>query len=175
MLQRIVFATALLLAAGGSALAQADCNGPWLGRAEIVRLEAPDIPAAMMRLNSCAEMGDAGAQMAAGEIFEHGVIVEVDDAFRTVISRDHDEAGRWFLLAAEQNFGPAQFKIAGKYSGGVGVGQDAVLALMWASIAVANGFEGAAELRDELVSGMTTDDVALAMELADERIAAFGI
>jgi TPR repeat protein len=54
-------------------------------------------------------------------------------------ARDREEAARWYLLAAQQDYTEAQFRLAGLYYSGKGFPQDYRKALQWYERAAANG------------------------------------
>ena len=58
-----------------------------------------------------------------------------------VVSQDHKEAMKWYTLAAEQGYAPAQTNLGFMCDNGQGVLQDNVIAHMWYNIGAANGNE----------------------------------
>ena len=53
------------------------------------------------------------------------------------VPRDHSEALKWFLKAAELGHGQASYKAGWLYSVGQGAPQDYVQAYLWFSVAIA--------------------------------------
>ena len=87
---------------------------------------------------------------------------------------DHEEAFKWYRLAAEQGNKCAQHYLGKKYEKGEGVIQDNVIAYMWYSIAIFSGDEVLAGLVrydiNRIESKMTPEQIADAQELARECI-----
>ncbi len=88
-----------------------------------------------------AERGDAEAQ------------VEVAYSY----GRDEKSAARWFLLAAEQGHGGAQWQLGFMYLAGSGVPQDYVSAHMWWNLAAGSGQIDGIALKD---ARRNRDDIA---------------
>jgi uncharacterized protein len=80
------------------------------------------------------------------------------------VPQDDAEAVKWFRKAADQGDAPAQFALGFAYMAGEGVSKDYVQADMWLNLAVAGGFEKAAEIRDGLKRLMTPGQVAEAQQ-----------
>lgn len=84
--------------------------------------------------------------------------------------RDLASAAARFRAAAERDHAHAQFLLGNMYLRGDGVGADAVQAHLWLSLAAANGWWKARELRERLVAErMTPAQVAEAARLYRER------
>ena len=82
-----------------------------------------------------------------------------------------DESARYYLLAADQGFVPAQKALAYAVGHGMGVTKDRVQAYTWYDIAAQIGDDmGAGLKRDELVEKMSAEDVARAQQIALEWI-----
>jgi uncharacterized protein len=75
-----------------------------------------------------AEQGDARAQLVLGLMYGKG----------QGVPQAHDEAVKWYRLAADQNEAQAQYELAFLYATGDGVAQDYVAAHMWFNLAGAN-------------------------------------
>ena len=75
-------------------------------------------------------------------------------------------AFEWFILAASQGFAKAQNNLGYMYDLGEGVAQYNLLAYMWKNLAAAQGDIHAAELRDDLGSRMTKDQLEKAQQMA---------
>ena len=106
-----------------------------------------------------AEQGDAWAQRLLGDMHYLG---------RGVPRRDYVEAVRWYRLPAEQGDVNNQYNLGYMYYNGEGVPQDNVLAHMWFNLAASKGVAGAAQLRDDVASRMTRNQIAEAQKLAWE-------
>ncbi len=112
----------------------------------------------MEELRRLADQGDAQAQFELGFKYAHG----------QGVSRDDQEAVRWFRLAAEQGFAKAQYNLGFRYVVGKGVPRDFVLSHMWVNLSAAQGLESASEMRDHFETAMTPDRLAEAQRLARE-------
>lgn len=85
-------------------------------------------------------------------------------------SRDLTRASGRFRAAAEREHAHAQFLLGNMYLRGDGVAADPVQAHLWLSLAAANGWWKARELRERLVAErMTPAQVAEAARLYRER------
>ena len=105
-----------------------------------------------------ADQGHADAQKHLGFMHDAGKGVPQDDA----------KAVEWYRLAAEQGHVKAQNNIGNMYYYGAGVFQDNVRAYMWYDIATANGNKRSAKWRGETAEKMTSADVSLAQNMAQE-------
>lgn len=76
-----------------------------------------------------AEMGDAGAQLILGSMYDTGLGV----------SQDYREAVKWFRLAAEQGNAKAQMKLGSMYDIGLGVPRDYREREKWCRLAAEQG------------------------------------
>ena len=77
------------------------------------------------------------------------------------------EAVKWYRMAAERGHANSQISLGLSYGLGFGVPQDFVLAHMWFSLAAAHqGLENLADVRDFVLSEMTSDQLAQAERLA---------
>ena len=85
---------------------------------------------------------------------------------RQEISQDDKEAGKWYRLAAEQEFAPAQYNLGVMYTNGQGVPKDSVSAHMWFNVAASNGNKDAVKNRNMLVEQMTPQQIEKAQEMA---------
>ena len=81
-------------------------------------------------LRSCAEQGDAGAQVSLGSRYSNGTGVPEDDA----------EAVRWYRLAAAQGNATGQHNLGVMYANGYGVPEDDAEAVRWYRLAAAQGY-----------------------------------
>jgi TPR repeat protein len=115
------------------------------------------------RLLESAQKGDAEAQFELGKNYETG---------RIGLPKDLVQAEHWYRLAADQGDPFAEASLALLYQFGKGVRQDSLQALMWYEVAIARSTGGdrasIAELRDDLIAGMTPAQIAEARRLARE-------
>jgi hypothetical protein len=86
------------------------------------------------------------------------------------VPQDYREAVKWYRLAAEQGYAPAQYSLGLAYEKGQGVPQDFVRARMWFTLA-ATGLSGdsgatATKNRDRIASKMTAEQIETAQEMA---------
>ena len=106
------------------------------------------------------EQGYAIAQYNLGLMYEKGKGVPQDDK----------EAARLYRLAAEQGYADAQGNLGVMYVFGKGVTKDFVYAHMWGNIALMNGNERGALLRDDFAEKMTSSQIEEAQRLARECV-----
>ena len=138
-----------------------------------------------------AEQGDADAQFYLGVMYASGDGVPEDDAeavkwYRRAaeqgekaeaqlslgfmnylgegVPKNNAEAGKWFRLSAEQGLAEAQLGLGILYEQGWGVPEDYVLAYAWYNLASAQGNEQARDIKDDLRTRMTPDQIAQAQE-----------
>jgi len=91
--------------------------------------------------------GDALSQLILGQMYIEGYGV----------LKDHKEAARWWIKAAEQGNALAQFSLAKKYQGGKGVLQDHKEAVRWYRKAAEQGYAPAQlDLGEMCHSGLGT-------------------
>jgi len=76
------------------------------------------------------------------------------------------EAAKWFRLAADQGLSSAQFMLGEMHVLSEGVPFDLVRALMWLTLAAAQGYERAIEARERIAEHMTPSQIAEAQKLA---------
>ncbi len=112
----------------------------------------------MKELRRLADQGDAQAQFELGFRYAHGYGV----------SRDDQEAVKWYRLAADQGDADAQHALGVMYDEGRGVPKDYVLAHMWVNLAAAKGVKRAVTARDLLETIMTPVQLAEAQRLVKE-------
>jgi TPR repeat protein len=107
------------------------------------------------RLLESARKGDAEAQFELGKNYETG---------RIGLPKDLAQAEHWYRLAADQGDAFAEASLGILYQFGKGVRQDSVQALLWYEVALARSSGGdrasIAELRDNLITGMTAAQIA---------------
>jgi TPR repeat protein len=109
-------------------------------------------------LGPLANQGDAIAQNNFGFMYFNG----------QGVPQNHDEAAKWFWLAANQGVASAQALLGFMYADGQGVPRDYVRAHMWFSLAAAQGGQVAAIERDSISKLMTSAQIAEAQKLARE-------
>ena len=103
-------------------------------------------------VRQAAEQGLTEAQYNLGVMYDNGQGVPEDDA----------EAVKWFRLSAEQGNAEAQLGLGILYQQGWGVPEDYVLAYAWYNLASAQGNEQARDIKDDLRTRMTPDQIARA-------------
>ncbi len=85
-----------------------------------------------------------------------------------------EESARYYTLAAEQGFVPAQKALAYAYGHGMGVLKNRVQAYTWYDIAAQIDDDLGARLkRDDLVEKMSAEDVSAAQQVALKWLADF--
>lgn len=89
--------------------------------AGVKSFRAGDFTTAMEEWCPLAQAGDADAQHALGMMSEYG----------HGVSRDDEEAARWYLKAAEQEHAEAQYRLGVLHDNGWGVALDDSLAVEW--------------------------------------------
>lgn len=112
-------------------------------------------------LQRAAEQGHVEAQFLIGVS-----ILRSDDS-----PEGYRESAKWLRRAAKQGHAGAQYRLAAIYALGRGVPQDYVEAHMWANLAAAGGhsrYQEIEELRAEIASMMTSQQIAEAQRLARE-------
>jgi hypothetical protein len=113
------------------------------------------------RLLESAQKGDAEAQFELGKNYETG---------RIGLPKDLAQAERWYRESAVQGDPFAEASLGILYQFGKGLPRDPVLALMWYEIAIARAQSGdrpsIVELRDDVISGMTSAQIAEARQRA---------
>ena len=80
--------------------------------------------------------------------------------------KNNAEAVKWFRLSAEQGNAEAQLGLGILYEQGWGVPEDYVLAYAWYNLASAQGNEQARDIKDDLRTRMTPDQIAQAQEMS---------
>jgi TPR repeat protein len=149
-------------------------------------------PAAVRVLLYDANLGQAHAQSALGDIYRKGSLVTKDLAaaakwYRLAaeqgdahaqfnlgalamaghgVPQDDAEAVRWYRRAADQGDALAQFNLGAMYWNGRGVAQDYVQACMWFEVSASRGTQTAAVNLGEIMQLMTPTQILDARELA---------
>jgi len=140
-------------------------NSNQMRTACILLIAATALPAQQkplrLRLLESALKGDAEAQFELGKNYETG---------RIGLPKDLVQAERWYRASAEQGDPYAEASLGLLYQFGKGVRADAVQALMWYEIAIARASasdrDSIVDLRNDIVSGMTADQIAEARRRA---------
>jgi hypothetical protein len=110
---------------------------------------AKDYKKAMTLLRPLADQGHPEAQYMVGHMFEVG----------DGVSKNVNEAGKWYRLSAEQKFARSEFKMAIGYMQGMGGAQkDSAEAMRWLNRAGCHGFKKA---QKTLISLYEKGDVAI--------------
>jgi TPR repeat protein len=133
-----------------------------------------------------ADQGLAAAQAALGELYEAGQgvprdAVEAAKWYRKAadqghatgqyalavlylvgrgVPKDDTEALKLYRQSADQGYALALFHLGMRYKKGQGVPMDPVEAYKWLTLAAGNGIAEASEIRDEVKSSMTRDQIA---------------
>jgi TPR repeat protein len=113
---------------------------------------APALAAAF----DAAEAGDVDAQYNLARRFESG----------NGLPRSHQEAGKWYLAAAERGHGFAGYKLAFQYFRGRGIakGKDLVQAHFWFSVSAERGVGDAQQWRERLEEKLSKRQLAQSEE-----------
>ena len=82
------------------------------------------------------------------------------------VLENHQEAVKWYRMAAEQGHATAQFTLGDMYVKGEGVLEDYVQAYAWFILAATQGEEQAFQLKEDLRPMMSTEQVAEAQKLS---------
>lgn len=91
-----------------------------------------------------AEQGNAKAQTTLGSMYHLGTFIEDPKLPPTpprfnLVPQDYKEAARWYRLAAEQGYLPAELNLAAMYNAGQGVSQNDKESLKWYRLAAEQG------------------------------------
>jgi TPR repeat protein len=111
-----------------------------------------DFAEALKWTRKSAEQGYALGQYSLGQMYDNGVGVPQDKA----------EAVKWYRNAADQGYNVAQMAL-GHYYEVEATPQDYITAYMWYDIAISNGFQWGAEMRENLARKMTPEDMKEAL------------
>lgn len=82
------------------------------------------------------------------------------------IGQSFEKAADWFMKAAKNGVADAQHNLGVMYVKGTGVKKDIVKAHMWFDVLAGNGDIAAVKVRDLIAKGMTTSQLSLARQLA---------
>lgn len=126
----------------------------------VVSYERGDFTEAYEILYPFAEQGRAVAQYFIGSMYANG----------QGRPQDHQEAARWYRLAADQGHATAQYNLGVLYRHGEGVSRDIVQAHMWFDLAAAQGNTPARINRDMIAETMLSEQLAESKELSRSRI-----
>lgn len=119
---------------------------------------AGDYQTAFREFFGPAEEGDAVAQFSLGIIYYFG----------RGVPTNHNEARRWYRLAAEQGYDRARVNLGVMCAAGEGGPSDPIVAYMWFSLAAAQGNAAGREARDALAQRLTPDQLAAGRKWALE-------
>jgi TPR repeat protein len=182
--------TAVILA-GGPAIAQDYNEG-------VAAFQDGDYATALKNWMPLAESEDADAQRNIGAMYQRGLGVPQSDAeavkwYRRAaenghpraqqnlgvmyeegagVPQDHVEAAAWYRAAAEQGNLFSKLNLGVLYERGTpDVPRDVVRSHMWYNLAAAQGHADAGQLRDDIATAMTPEQVAEAQRLAQEWLA----
>lgn len=186
MRRSTLFLATLLLAACGSSAGTGnafnDCQ------AAVNRWAGEGIKATSAEIHHCELAADAGsvnAMLQLGVAYVKGEVVEqdvkeavkwfelaakagdVNGQYNTGlaylrgqgVAKDLARAAEFFKLAANQNDAGGQYNLGVMYATGEGLPKDPIKAYAWFDIAAQNGFEGAAEGRDEVAKVFTPEQL----------------
>jgi TPR repeat protein len=105
-----------------------------------------------------AERGDAAAQLRLAERFRTG----------SGVSTNAEKALFWYLKAATAGFAEAQYQTALCHLEGRGTKTNVIQAMKWTTLAARQSHREAMKLQDELRTGLTPFQMALARRLVSE-------
>ena len=86
------------------------------------------------------------------------------------VTQDYNAAVKWYTLAAEQVYDPAQFNLGSMYYFSQGVIQNFTRAHMWWNIAASQCNKIALDNRDKVAKDMTASQIEKAQKLASECV-----
>ena len=108
-----------------------------------------------------AEQGFANAQYHIGVMYDQGLGFDC---------LEYAEAVKWYRLAAEQGLPVAQYNLAHMYKIGAGIVENPIIAYMWFSVAIDNGYQDAKKSRNKLAKKITAEQIIQANEAARKCI-----
>jgi hypothetical protein len=82
------------------------------------------------------------------------------------VTQDHQEAAKWYRLAAEQGDAFSQYNLGLLYLNGQGITQDYIRAYMWFDLVANKGHNNAREDRAWIATEMTVSQIINAQEMA---------
>lgn len=109
-------------------------------------------------LREAAYQGFAPAQAELGDRYMNG---------RGVI-QDFSQAAEWYLKAAEQGEASSMYSLGRMARSGRGVRESAVEAYVWLNVAAARGEERASEIRNQVISALSAEQLSDAQARARE-------
>ena len=121
-------------------------------------LQSGDPSVAIRELLPLAKQGFGPAQAILGSMFEYGL----------GITKDYDEALKWYTFAAAQGEAAAQTNLGLMYYNGQAFLQDDIMAHVWSNIAAASGDENAMKLLKITTDRMRSADISKAQAMARE-------
>jgi len=140
-------------AEAGDALAQSTLGSMYTSGEGV----AQDDTEALRWYRLAADQGLAAAQAGLGYMYLNGRV--------SGWIPNYTEALRWYRLAADQGSAFAQVGMGFMYADGRGVPQDDLVAYVWSSLAVAQGYLDAQSIRDLVSERLTADQRAEAQRL----------
>ena len=88
------------------------------------------------------------------------------------VNQDYEKAVRWYQMAAEKGYAPAQIELGVMYAEGWGVSQNYINAYMWFDLAAARSTDEkqskAIELRRRMSEKMTAEQIIEAKKMFQE-------
>lgn len=121
--------TALVLGAALVTLAGTPVRADYAGG--MAAFQARNFHQAYLQLLPAGHAGDSRAQFMLGQLSDSGL---------GPVQRDASEAARWYLAAARQGHGPAQYALARAYAEGSGVPVDGAQAIAWLTASATSNF-----------------------------------
>ncbi len=115
-----------------------------------------NVPHGLELIEMAANSNFVPAQRELGMIYEQGLFGLFSN----------DKAYSWYLKAAQNGDGFAQFRLAYMYYTGNGIAKNDIQSYAWANLAAMSGKVEASELRDEISQNLESADLAKAREVA---------
>ncbi|MFO1057482.1 MAG: tetratricopeptide repeat protein [Dongiaceae bacterium] len=157
MLRFLILLVPLVVANPAWAADRQDCSQFWL---LVATGQVGNLNGVVAACRRAAEAGYADAQGTLGLAYATGL----------GITRDDEQAARWFRKAADQGDGSAQLSLGLAYKRGRGVPLDYVQGYMWMTLAAARGAvpagSDAAKEQEDLAARMTAAQLSKARTLA---------
>lgn len=128
---------------------------------------AQDYSQAFKWTRMAAEQGHTNAQYNLGTLYYNGLGVRAEIFKRWPLlliyqQSDLEEAARWYLLAAENDHGDAQYNLASMYQKGEGVDSNLITSYVWARLAHDNEVPDATLLLETLQNSLSPAELDLA-------------
>lgn len=119
-----------------------------------------DFATAAIKLEPCAERGDAKLQSLMGSLYRVG----------RGVTQNYKTAARWYTLASEQGYARAQGDLGVMYATGQGVKKDFIKSLMWLEVATILKDPRATANNIKVRKLMKSSEISIAQKLARECI-----